>query len=367
MRDGQKFSGKAVYESPRLTLRHVAREDFFHIYEWRKDLASFDLLRTTAELDAELSYEEYATWLNSVFETTIILLAIDPSTGNPVGCVLASDLNFWDGWGSQTTYFVKQHRGRQIGLEASLAFWDYLFATSSLRKVYVDVADPNRGWFESMPGMQILLIPEGRFPEHVRNEGVATGLTRYAVYRERLEQLRDLLFPLLGSVEAPSSGWAKPQEIDRSISLIGSIPDPPGESLSNAASAVSPDSLLIIERFMRMRAAGDTEGATALLAAEVTYGNSITGVVQGPAAVARLLDFAWRVLKVSRDSGDVPAMEWGPPTETAGVVSVTGVTPTAEQIEHQFKLDDTGKIVGLRDIGSGSVIAAYLRGAYPFV
>jgi RimJ/RimL family protein N-acetyltransferase len=358
--DNAPVPSARIYEG--IGLRSISKEDLPTLHRWRDELAGFELLRPPEKVS---SFEEYASWITQVLERTITYLVVTSDSEEAVGLVQAYDVNWWDGYCCALTYVSEGWRGKRVGLEASVAFWDCLFGWMHFRKIYLDVAEFNRSWLEVIPITEVgFTVIEGRFKDHVWHQGRPWNLTRYTLYDEKFLEFRDLAFLLLAHAGHPRSdvgAQQRPQQAKEERQRTRFKLTRARTSLSSNGAGRSH----LVETYMRFRASGEVDEIMPLLADDITYENPITGLVTGKEPVSNVLRFGSRILdRSSALDTHADRIQWRAPVEEDGIIRFRGAHPRGT-IELEYGIDSSNRIRSISTRGDTEVIAAYLRGDIP--
>jgi UDP-4-amino-4,6-dideoxy-N-acetyl-beta-L-altrosamine N-acetyltransferase len=179
----------------RVSLRPMGRQDYADLFRWRADLQDLHLLRAPQGVS---TFEDFSRWMDALAARSIVAAAMREPDERMAGLVQAFDVDLADGRCYMISYFPPEHRRQWIGREASLLFFDYLFRTFNLRKIYLEVAEFNAGWLGWLVDLAIL-VEEGRLRDHVERDGQYWDLTCLALYRERWREVREIAMLLFAA------------------------------------------------------------------------------------------------------------------------------------------------------------------------
>lgn len=182
-------SGELIFSrGSEVSLRCPQAQDMHLLDGWVQDLTSRRLLN--------LGGKPAEQQLRALIQGGISALVVSAKTQHVLGFITAYDVNMLDRWCFLLTYLRDRDRGHAAGLSGTFGFWNYLFDSMRMRKVYFDVFESNSGWMDSLPLLEIGLIrKEGQFRVHVATETGYEDVSRFAVHHRDFIRARDYLFP----------------------------------------------------------------------------------------------------------------------------------------------------------------------------
>ncbi len=163
-----------ILETKRLILRLVENRDMDLLAKWRKT-------RDYREFVSSVERRKYHS-------QSMISLKKDDK---PVGVVYTFSYNEADGYMFLNAFISDEYRNRGYGAEACALAICHLFDTFPIYKIYCDAFSSNAQSISMMKGVG--LKQEGLLRGHRLYNGVRYDVARFAVYREHLGVLRDLL------------------------------------------------------------------------------------------------------------------------------------------------------------------------------
>lgn len=172
----------------RIILRQIQPIDLEILWNWRNDphFLQFCSVRRKSlgigDFDKELGLD----FLRDRHEQFLIYKKSDPN--NPIGTIYSYSLNRVDGYVFVTIYLNKENARKGYGAVAVAVFFQYLFETFSLFKIYIEVYEYN---VQSLnPLLKGGAVEEGRFRKHRLFDGKRWDLIRLAIYRDQLNSIR---------------------------------------------------------------------------------------------------------------------------------------------------------------------------------
>lgn len=339
-----------IFQSRNCKLRPPNEGDAGVVETWRKDLLQHQLLPAGADADD----------LFKLVRENPSALILD-AANTPVGIVSAYGLNQQARWAFCMTYVVEEARSQQIGIEASFGFWDYLFQTLNLRKIYIDVLATNEGWLNSIPGLKVGLLfrEEGRFRDHLLVDGQPVDVLRIALYREQFAALRRWLLLLFGADPIFS---AEALNGDQRLST------PNVRRVRRRAKRRSGSSKIeIVRRYLDLWDEGEFQEMMELFSDEVLCSTPLTGELVGKFPTERVHRFRHRVLQASDGAGVVRpnGIQWNEPIEDGQVLKINGSANSGDSIELLWAFDGSGLISEVAVDGDPELITQYLLGDEP--
>ncbi len=334
----------------RMALRPVRKSDAVLFREWQADLMCLDLL----QMETSRETEGFATIWDSYLQRTLTMVIVRLPEERALGFAQGYNFDLSNSWCFALTYLSESNRSHQIGLEASAAFWDYLFAHLNLRKVYFAVSDRNSAWLDAVPLREIgLFIEEGRYERHFCREGQCWNELQYALYRNRWIERRRYLLSLFGL--GTFGGTEEERSVESPVA---------GVATGRPASAASRLRHLG-KQYLSRRKQGQFPQLMNMLSHEVVYDSPITGVVVGKQAVEELLRFRHRLLLRAAGRPLMPSIVWGAPQLRDSALTVAGSRDGSAPITLTWEFDSDQRISKIRSMGPPELVALYLAGDEP--
>lgn len=363
-----------IYEGQQVSLRLLSTEDIPTLYQWRADWRSFVLLPAA---DGASTREEFAKKWQAMIQRTITLLAVGARDGQPIGLVQAYDINLADRWCFVLSYMTEQRRSQRMGIEATVGFWDYLFAHLNLRKIYSDVSEFNLGWMNAIPGLESgLLGREGRFVQHTLHDNQYWDVIRFAVYRELWQETRDFLLTFV-RLGGKTAGQLKPDEAGGSLDSAA-IPHRSPETAMRSLPARLPKqrrrrprsqsaNVEAVRRYLRYEREGRIDEIMRMVSEDIALDTPATGPVVGKEDVGNLLRFRYGVRRRAIETGaPMHEISWGQPEETGDTVQIVASVGHTGTIRISWAFNSENKIRSMLAEGSGELMARYVLSNTPF-
>lgn len=350
----------STVEGYRVSLRPACNADFAKFYEWRTDLLSFNLL---SWMHHAPTVDEFTQQMDAHLRESINFVVVENATGEPIGLVIAYDVNLIDRWCSLLVYATSERRGVALGREAAFLFWDYLFHNFRFRKIYMDVYAFNSGWLDSTPAIEAgLMVEEGCFRRHLHFNGEFWDMRRLALYRERWSGIREFLMLLMGAENVSASHDAEPAYSETPSDRPAAEAFASGRSGigrifgSLHASSSRRETLELILNYPRL---GKVDEVVNRLAKHVVLDTPMTGRVSGKSHVEKLMrDRQAMVERLEATSRTIQRIVWSEPQESNEAVKIVGTCDSA-QIEISITFDSAEQIAEIVWRGPTELLVAH--------
>lgn len=182
--DGLTLSGRFIKLRP-----VISEEDMMAMSRWRNDLQTLYLWSTRRHL---VSFQEFVDEFVSDMKTDRhIHLMIVSRKDEAIGMIYSYGVQWVDGHCFITTYLDPTKTKRGYGAEAFVLFANYLFSYFNFHKIYTDVYEYNQLSKKTIENAGF--VQEGLFKEHRYMNGVRYTLIRYALYRDRLPEIKKFI------------------------------------------------------------------------------------------------------------------------------------------------------------------------------
>ena len=168
-----------------LQLRPIDEQDLPFLYQWRTDAQHCYLWTTHRELP---TYPVFVEQLVDVSRHDREIHPVVTLRDCLIGEVFTYDRSSADGYAFVSAYLVPEFRGRGYGVKATLLLARYAFAYHDLHKLYFDVFSYNSASLAALRGT--CLVEEGHFREHRYFDGTRWDVHRFALYRDKWQQVR---------------------------------------------------------------------------------------------------------------------------------------------------------------------------------
>lgn len=167
----------ACIETARTSLHPVTQDDLSFLYELAIGARSGARWRYRGRVPAPEAFRE-AFWSGVLTQ----LLLRWKLTGEPMGLVVCYDHNAEDGYASLAAHVADKWVGRGEAYHGVLAFAHHIFNCWAVRKLYLEVPQPNLPAVERHLGT--LLVEEGVLRQHDFSGGQYWDKHILALYRE---------------------------------------------------------------------------------------------------------------------------------------------------------------------------------------
>ncbi len=174
-----------IYRSARLILRNACLRDSSLLYRWQHDGSVPHAWLSTTPIS---TFDQYEANLALVLRGSVTTIIAEADGDSDLGLLQAHSINPRDGWCSICLYLDPLHREWHIGAEALIGFLDFLLGRLPLRKIYLDLFEPNLAWLGEL--FLSGLAKEGRQREHAWHKDRYWDLLRLALFREDWPDLR---------------------------------------------------------------------------------------------------------------------------------------------------------------------------------
>lgn len=172
----------------RVVLRQIQPSDLEILWNWRNDPHFLQFCSVRRKLVGIEDFDEELgrDFLRDRHEQFLIYKKSDPN--NPIGTIYSYNLNRVDGYAFVTVYLNKESEKKGYGAAATAVFFQYLFETFSLFKIYIEVYEYNAQSLN--PLLKGGAVEEGRFRKHRLFGDKRWDLIRLAVYQDQLDSIR---------------------------------------------------------------------------------------------------------------------------------------------------------------------------------
>jgi len=146
-----------------ITLRPVERADFRTFFTWQSDITESHLWTTQGR--RIVTFEQFVPEFERRLRDSIVLLADDLRTEQPVGFTRAYNINFVDGTVYGQTFVAREYRRRPHVWELAALFAEYVFKQFPMRKLYAEA--PAHNEYALRLYARVGFKNEGRLRDHI--------------------------------------------------------------------------------------------------------------------------------------------------------------------------------------------------------
>ena len=344
-----------VSEGHTVDLRAVSKEDLLTLYEWRPDMLDFGL--SIGQRGDASSFEQFSGEMSAVLRETTMLLVVGAEDDRPMGLVQAFAFDQMQGSCQVLVYISRECRGEWSGREAGLLFFDYLFRTFRMRKIYIEITEYNEGLSE-LGHLSIFLEQEGLFRQHKFRDGQYWDVRLLALYRERWNTVRGTMLRLFqieqdGEETSKQATSSDPREkrAPRRTTLRHRLKQPSKR-------------VKLVHRLVQAWREGRIEDVMERVADDIVFdGQTIDS--QGKAAFEGLIRAAIQLARRTRpETHGEDEIAWTPYEEHGTRVSAVGTRGT-DSLEVIYEFDTEEKVSLMAFSGAQPLIARYIQGDEP--
>lgn len=166
----------------------IGEEDLEIMFGWRNDLRTLDLWSTRRHL---VSYPDFLEEFRHDIGSDRHIHLMITNKKETIGMIYSYGVQWVDGHCFITTYLDPTKTKRGYGAEAFALFVNYLFRYFNFHKIYIDVYEYNQLSKKTIESAGF--VQEGLFKEHRYMDGVRHALIRYALYRDKLPEIRKFI------------------------------------------------------------------------------------------------------------------------------------------------------------------------------
>ncbi|MDP3763995.1 MAG: GNAT family protein [bacterium] len=180
-------------ETKRILLKPVEESDYPILYKWRNEFRFLSLFSAKREV---ISFENFTKEIKREFERNRHLqFIIERKDKNiPVGTIFSFNFSQVDGYIFINVYIDSEQESRGYGVEAIVLFVHYIFTFLPVHKVCFEIFGYNVLSLSTMQnGKRYGFCEEGRFKEHRFFNGSYHDVFRFAIYRDSLDKIINLL------------------------------------------------------------------------------------------------------------------------------------------------------------------------------
>jgi len=179
-------------QTKRIKLRPIIEDkDMPLLFQWRNDARTMHLW---IGRNFPVSWEQFKDELFADFNRDRHIQLMIEKGKQTIGTIYSYSPNFSDGTVFVTTYLSADYTKRGYGVEALLLFADYLMTYYPFRKIYLESYEYNRLSKQTLEKGH--MEEEGCFKAHRYFDGRYWNLYRFALYQERLDEVRAYLAKL---------------------------------------------------------------------------------------------------------------------------------------------------------------------------
>jgi RimJ/RimL family protein N-acetyltransferase len=179
-----------------VSLRALTSIDYATLFQWHLEDHEFQLV-LSSPIGA---FDDFVAKMDALAHRSRLFLSLDAGAMRPIGFVQAYSFNPQHGWCFARSYTRQDARSPGQVSEPYLLFFDYMFNTHPLRKIYSD----SYAWspIDDGPLAAAGFREEGRLHEHTWFRGSYWDLVRLALYRDEwLTEGRQRLATLVSVAE----------------------------------------------------------------------------------------------------------------------------------------------------------------------
>jgi RimJ/RimL family protein N-acetyltransferase len=174
-----------------VSLRPVLEADLPFLFRLFSDPDRSHLwMRCRSIYDEACFQQAWGTWTSGTIAAKFMI----ESAGGPAGLVFDYERAPEDGYTKVTTVLDEASIGHGVGATATVLFWEWLFQSLPLRKVYMDVSGYNQAVVRML--RKVELAEEGILKADRYWNGAYWDLHIFALYREAFPKVRERVLRL---------------------------------------------------------------------------------------------------------------------------------------------------------------------------